>query len=178
MLPDGPAYRRRRTRDLVIDGLERAQHSVWFASPYFAPGRRVLGALEAAGERGVGVNLLLAGPRIDHPVLRRAARSLLPGLLARGLRVYEYRGAMMHAKVALFDRRWAIVGTSNLDRQSFEHSYEVNLVLAGGNVADRVAQAFTKDRERSQGVDTAALEARGPWDRFVDRMAAVLLRVI
>ena len=124
------------------------------------------------------VDLLLAGPRIDHPILRRAARSLLPRLLARGLGVYEYRGAMMHAKVALFDRRWAIVGTSNLDRQSFEHSYEVNLVLAGGDVSERLEAMFQDDRSRSQPVDAAALEARGPWERLVDRLASVVLRLI
>jgi cardiolipin synthase len=88
VLPDGPAYRRRRTRELLIAGLEQATRHVWLASPYFAPGRRVLAALEEAGEHGVAVDLLLAGARHDHPVLRRAARSLLPRLLERGVRVH------------------------------------------------------------------------------------------
>ncbi len=178
VVPDGPAYRRRRARDLVIDGLERARRQVWFASPYFAPGRRVLAALEEAGERGVAVDLLLAGAGHDHPVLRRAVRSLLPRLLDRGVRVHEYEAGMMHAKVALFDRRWAIVGTSNLDRQSFEHSYEVNLVLEGGGVTERLGEMFHADGEKSRRIDVAALEARGPFERLLDRLASLVLRLI
>lgn len=178
VVADGPVYRRRRTRDLVIDALDRAERQVWFSSPYFAPGRRVLAALEEAGERGVAVDLLLAGRRHDHPLLRRAARSLLPRLLERGVRVHEYDRVMMHAKVALFDRRWVIVGTSNLDRQSFEHSYEVNLVLEGGDVADRVGAMFRDDSAQSLPVDVAALAARGPLERLLDRLASVLLRLV
>jgi cardiolipin synthase len=138
----------------------------------------VLAALEEAGERGVAVDLLLAGRRHDHPLLRRATRSLLPRLLERGVSVHEYDRVMMHAKVALFDRRWVIVGTSNLDRQSFEHSYEVNLVLEGGDVADRVGAMFRDDRAHSLPVDRASLAARGPLERLIDRLASVLLRLI
>ena len=115
---------------------------------------------------------------IEWSRLRRAARSLLPRLLERGVRVHECEAAMMHAKVALFDRRWAIVGTSNLDRQSFEHSYEVNLVLEGGDVAERVLDMFRRDAEKSRRVDVAALEARGPFERLVDRLASFVLRFV
>ena len=54
---------------------------------------------------------------------------ILSSVRARGVRVFEYDAAMMHAKLACFDGDWCAVGTSNLDRQSFEHSYEMNLVI-------------------------------------------------
>ena len=122
VVADGPVYRRRRTRELVTRGLLRAQRRVRLASPYFAPGRRVLDALTEASERGVEVDLILAGARHDHPILRRIARSFVPRLTRCGVRVLEYQGAMMHAKVAQFDEEWAVVGSSNLDRQSLEHT--------------------------------------------------------
>ncbi|MGH0036959.1 MAG: phospholipase D-like domain-containing protein [Myxococcota bacterium] len=177
VVPDGPAYRRRRMRELVIAGLRAATEEVRLASPYFAPGRRVLRSLSEAADRGVGVDLVWAG-RTDHPVLRRAARAFLPRLLPSGVRVFEYHAAIMHAKVALFDQRWAIVGSSNLDRQSFEHSYEVNVVLEGGDVAERIAEAFERDLALSQRVDAAALARRGLLERLLDRLSAVVLRFI
>ena len=104
--------------------------------------------------------------------------SLLPRLLAAGVRAHEYHAAIMHAKVAVFDERWAIVGSSNLDRQSFEHSYEVNLVLEGGDVAERVAEVFRSDLTRSHRVDAAALASRGLVDRLLDALSALILRFV
>ena len=177
-LPDGPVYRRRRTRDLVVEGLQSATDHVRLASPYFAPGRRLLAALSGAAARGVQVDLMVAGYPTDHPVLRRAAHALFPPLLDRGVRVHEYDGAMMHAKVGLFDRRFAIVGSSNLDRQSLAHSYEMNVVLLGERVLGRLDERFDRDLERTRRIDASSLAARGPWERVLDALAAQVLRLI
>jgi cardiolipin synthase len=125
----------------------------------------------------VDVDLVWAG-LTDHPILRRAARAFLPRLLPSGVQVFEYQAAIMHAKVALFDRRWAIVGSSNLDRQSFEHSYEVNVVMQGGDVAEQIAAAFDRDLDASERVDTEALARRSFFERLLDRLSALVLRVV
>ena len=174
VLPDGPAYRRRRARDVILTALESAEADVAFESPYFAPGRRVLEGMAAAGQRGVRVELVLAG-KTDHPLLRRAARSNLPRLLHCGVRVFEYHQAMMHAKVAVFDDQWAMVGTSNLDRQSFRHNYEVNLIVEGGELPVQLRERIERDRDLSREIDEASLAARGPIERAIDRIAALLL---
>jgi cardiolipin synthase len=177
VLADGPHYHRRRMRELVVSALDEAESRVLLVSPYFAPGRRVLAALEQAGERGVTVDLLLAG-RTDHPLLRRGARSFVPRLAARGVRVFEDDQRMMHAKVAVFDDDFAIVGTSNLDRQSLEHSYEVNVVMEGEGVPAEIRQRFTPDPSCATPVDLALLAQRGPFERWVDWLCALLLRLV
>jgi cardiolipin synthase len=177
VVPDGPTYRRRQMREIVEAGLRAATEEVRLASPYFAPGRRIIRALSEAAERGVDVDLVWAG-LTDHPILRRAARAFLPRLLPSGVQVFEYQAAIMHAKVALFDRRWAIVGSSNLDRQSFEHSYEVNVVMEGGDVAEQIAAAFDRDLDASERVDTEALARRSFFERLLDRLSALVLRVV
>jgi len=178
VLADGPSHKRRRTRDLLLAALGEAEREVLLVSPYFAPGRRVLEALAAASARGVRVELLLAGPRIDHPSLRRAARAVLPRLLECGVVVREYEGGMMHAKVACFDSFYAVVGTSNLDRQSFEHSHEVNLIAEDVDFAKRVRDGVLRDAARATPIDMAALSRRGFVERIRDRIAALLLRWI
>ena len=174
VLPDGPVYRRRRMRDLIVSAVDAAREEVVLESPYFAPGSRVLDALSRASERGVQVDLLLAG-RTDHPVLRRAVRSIVPRLLAAGVGVYEYDLAMMHAKIAVFDGHWAIIGTSNLDRQSFEHNFEVNVIVEGGEIPWLLSQSFQQDVDRARRVDLDTLAARGPFERLVDRIASLVL---
>jgi cardiolipin synthase len=164
-------------RDLLISALDEARERVLLVSPYFAPGRRVLDALERAGERGVAIELLLAG-RTDHPILRRGARSFMPRLERRGVRVCEVTRHMMHAKVAVFDDDFAIVGTSNLDRQSFDHSYEVNLILEGARAAESIRSRFRFDLDQAALVDADSLAARGPLERLVDWLCARVLRLI
>ncbi len=177
VLPDGPGYRRGALRRLLIDQLDAARESARLTTPYFAPGRALLEALARAAGRGVEVELVLAG-RTDHPVLRRAAHAILPRLLVRGVRVYEHERALLHAKTAVFDRRFSVVGTSNLDRQSFDHSYEVNLVVDTESLAGQLDALFVRDREGSRAVDLERLALRGLGERILDRLAAVLLRVI
>ena len=178
VLADGPSYQRRRTRDLLLTSLQHAEREVRLVSPYFAPGRRVLEALADAGERGVSVSLLLAGDRTDHPSLQRAARASLPALLKRGVAVREYDAEMMHAKLACFDDDFAVVGTSNLDRQSLYHSYEVNLILEDAELAKRIRERFDADAARARTIDLPMLARRGFWERLRDRLAALLLRWI
>ena len=177
VVADGPAYRRRVVRDLIVLALHTAGSEVQLTSPYFAPGRKVLGALAAASARGTLVGLLLAG-RSDHPILRRAARALLPRLIAAGVQVYEYQRSMLHAKTSVLDGRWAIVGTSNLDRQSFEHSYEVNLVIEGGKIPTELSTIFTHDLAGATLIDADALAARTRLERLIDWLASLVLLVI
>jgi cardiolipin synthase len=174
ILADGPVYRRRRMRDLIVSALEGAERSVALASPYFAPGRRVLEALASASARGVKVELLLAG-ETDHPVLKRAARSILPRLLRAGVHVFEYEKSMMHGKLAVFDDEWAVVGSSNLDRQSLQHAYEVNLIVESSSLPRELRASFAKDLQRSRRLEERSLLDRGLVDRLLDRLAALLL---
>jgi len=174
VIPDGPAYRRRRTRDLLIHALDHAVHHVRLETPYFAPGKRVLEALSRASQRGISIDLVLAG-RTDHPLLRRAAHAMLPRLLKAGIRVFEYESEMMHAKLSLFDEYWAIIGSSNLDRQSFEHSFEVNVLFEGGPIIEQVQQRFELDLGRSVPMDLDTLARRSITDRLLDRLASLLL---
>jgi len=176
ILADGPMYRRRRLRRFFVDELQRAESHVLLVSPYFAPGSRVLDALEAASERGVLVELLLAG-HSDHPLLRRAVREFIPRLLKHGVKVYEDPRRMMHAKLAVFDDSLAVLGTSNLDRQSLDHSCEVNAVFEDPQTSKWILEHFGTNVHEVVPIDLATLERRRPWTRWADRAAAYWARL-
>ncbi len=175
ILADGPTYRRRRLRSFFLDELRRAKTHVLLVSPYFAPGPTVLDALAEASDRGVCVELLLAG-HSDHPILRRAVRAFIPGLIRRGVRVFEDPHRMMHAKLAVFDDSLAVVGTSNLDRQSLHHSCEVNAVIEGHETAKWILDHFGTDVLDVRAIDRAYLDRRSLLMRWIDRAAAVWAR--
>ena len=76
----------------------------------------------------VSVTLLLQGVA-DHPIQQYATRALYPYLLAQGIRLFEYHRSHLHAKVAVIDRRWATVGSSNIDVFSLLLAREANVVV-------------------------------------------------
>jgi cardiolipin synthase len=175
VLPDGPVYQRRATRELLIASLDACTERACLTSPYFAPGRGVLDAMSRAADRGVRVELVVAGTRTDHPLLRRGARGSLERLLRRGVRVFEYDAGVLHAKSAVFDGRLAVIGSSNLDRQSLQHNYEVNIVADEGDLPVALEQLFEVDVARSTPLTLETLGRRDPVTRVVDWLANLLL---
>jgi len=175
VLADGPIYRRRRMRETVMSGLDDARSNVLLVSPYFVPGRGLLDTLERAARRGVHIDILIAG-RSDHPIFRRAARAFVPRLIDCGVRVFEDTERMMHAKVAAFDDHLSIIGTSNLDRQSLYHSYEVSLLVEGSDAAAWIRDHFGP--AGAEPVDADALARRGGFTRAIDFVLWSLIRLI
>jgi cardiolipin synthase len=121
--------RQRRTIERAyIDALRRARERVDIVCPYFYPGREFMRALRSAARRGVAVRLLLQG-KVDYRFAAMAARALYAELLSRGVRIFEYEPAFLHAKVALVDREWATVGSSNIDPLSLLVNLEANVIV-------------------------------------------------
>jgi cardiolipin synthase len=109
-----------------LEALEAARRQVYIVNAYFFPSRRFRLALLRAAGRGVLVRLVLQG-KVDEPVIRYATRALYRRLLRQGIEIYEHHGAVVHAKVAVFDGHLLTVGSSNLDPISLGLSLEANL---------------------------------------------------
>lgn len=119
---------RRDIEDAYLAAIGAARSEVVIACAYFFPGRRFRQALTVAAARGVQVKLVLQGLS-DHPLLAYATRALYPYFLSRGIRLFEYHRSYLHAKVAVIDRRWATVGSSNIDPFSLLLAREANLII-------------------------------------------------
>lgn len=111
-----------------------AREEILLACAYFLPGRQFRHALIAAARRGVRVTLLLQG-RTDHPLSLYASRALYGSLLDAAVEIHEYEAGMLHAKVAVIDRRWVTVGSSNLDPFSLLLAREANVVAEDARFA-------------------------------------------
>jgi cardiolipin synthase A/B len=150
-----------------------ARRTVWVTNAYFAPRRIALDVFGRAVDRGVDVRLLLPGPT-DVPLVRHAGHGYFRGLLARGVRIWEYQAAVLHAKTLVADGAVTVVGSSNLDFRSFQFNAECNLVVLDRTVGGAFVGAFAADLERATEIDLAAWRAR-PWNhRLGDRAARLL----
>ena len=78
----------------------------------------------------------------DMPIVRTAATTLYPLLVHAGVRIFEYQPRPFHGKVALVDRTWSTVGSSNLDPLSLALNLEANVVVDDADFnASRVESA-------------------------------------
>ncbi|MGH7555318.1 MAG: phospholipase D-like domain-containing protein, partial [Longimicrobiales bacterium] len=70
-------------------------------------------------------------------------------LLEAGVRVFEWKGSMMHAKTAVADGLWARVGSSNLNLQSWLGNYELDVVVEDEHIAADMEQMYLDDLENT-----------------------------
>lgn len=128
---------RRSIENAYLAAITHAQHDILIASAYFLPGRRFRQALKKAIQRGVRVRLLVQG-RTDHPFFLAASRGLYAELLGLGLTIYEYDLSELHAKVAVIDKQWVTIGSSNIDPFSLLLAREANIVSDDRTLAEQL----------------------------------------
>jgi cardiolipin synthase len=141
--------------------INSARDTIRITTPYFLPDRSARQALiEAITTRGVKVQILTAGPRIDHPIMRKISHHSVRHLLEAGAEIFEYEPSMIHAKVMTVDGLWNVVGSTNFDHRSFALNDEVNLAVLDPQLAATIEADFFEDVEQSLNLSLALLEER------------------
>lgn len=119
---------RRAIEKSYITAIDAAKEEIIIANAYFLPGVRLRQALMRAAQRGVNVVLLLQDQR-DQALLQYASWVYYRTLLDAGVDIFQYKSGFMHAKVAVIDKEWATVGSSNIDPFSLLLAREANLLV-------------------------------------------------
>jgi cardiolipin synthase A/B len=139
--------------------INSARHTIRITTPYFLPDRSARQALiEAIEKRGVKVQILTAGPLIDHPIVRRLSHHSIRRLLQAGAEIYEYEPSMIHAKIMTVDGVWNVVGSTNFDHRSFALNDEVNLAVLDSQLAATIEDDFFEDLAESRQLDLSTVE--------------------
>jgi cardiolipin synthase A/B len=171
--PSDRATASRVAFQLLIEG---ADHAVRISTPYFLPDRALRRALLEMVKRGVSVTVIVPGAATDQKWVRLASRRMWGHLLRGGVRIFEFRDAMTHAKVLIVDGLWAVLGTTNIDNRSFEHNDEVNVAMRDPAVAERLLQDYERDLAASDEVTLARWERRPLWEKIVGPFVWILER--
>ena len=166
------AKRRHGIYETYLAAIEAADQRVWISQSYFAPNKAFVKALKRAAARGVDVRLLLPG-KSDVALLLHASRRYYAELLDAGIGLYEFDGAMMHAKTAVIDGVWSTVGSSNLDFRSFVHNDEANAVVIGSEFGAQMEVMFADDLASARAIDPEQWAQRGFGAKFKQWGAAL-----
>jgi cardiolipin synthase len=132
--------------DLLIAAL--ARKSIWLTDAYYLGAPSYVQSLRAAAFDGVDVRLLV--PRTsDIPVVRALSRVGYRPLLEAGVHIFEWNGAMLHAKTAVADSRWSRVGSTNLNLASWMTNYELDVVVEDEVFAQEMKAMYFDDLAHS-----------------------------
>jgi putative cardiolipin synthase len=144
--------------------LDNAEREIVICNAYFIPSADFIEAVRDAARRGVRVIILTNSPETnDLPELTMVGRSYYKAILAinqdaetkqsgGSVQIWEWYGwrydhdrqteGTIHAKYAVFDRRYTLVGSYNLDPRSEKLNSETAVVFENDILSTELAQTF------------------------------------
>jgi cardiolipin synthase len=152
-----------------------ARRRLWICNSYFIPDQRLRDAVVERARAGVDVRILVPGNHTDAVPVQAAGRSYYEELLAAGVRIFEYEPAMMHAKTAVIDGTWSIVGSANLDERSMELNEENVLGIGDRDFARSIEAGVAEDLTRSREIHLEQWRKRSIFKRGLERCAKALI---
>lgn len=118
--------RRQEITRAYLNMLREARSHVVIMTSYFMPGYHFRKSLKAAAKRGVKVQMILTEDS-DVPAAKYAERYMYDWLFRNNIEIWEYQKNVLHGKIAVADRKWATVGSYNVNNLSAYASIELNL---------------------------------------------------
>ena len=164
-------------RAMYLEAINRASHHIWMTHAYFIPDADFVEAIEQAARRGVDVRLLLPATS-NHVVADWLSRGYYGEMLAAGVRIFRFQGAMVHAKTSTIDGRWSTVGTANIDRLSMTGNYEINVEFIDSTFAEAMERIYETDLTNCEELTSETWEARGVHRRFTEMVLAPLRHLL
>jgi cardiolipin synthase len=176
VIKSSPADRATACRVVFQMLVESATRHIRINTPYFLPDRALRQAFIASAQRGVRIDIIVPGSHTDQRWVRLVSRRKYNELLRAGVRIYEYRAGMTHAKVLNVDDLWSVLGTTNFDNRSFEHNDEVNVAIRDEEISARLTRDFERDLGSCQKVTLDTWKRRPLLEKVVEPFAWFLER--
>mgnify|MGYP001604884462 CR=1 FL=1 len=145
-----------------------ARSRVTIVTPYFIPHRWLIRSLATAMARGVAVEVILpqySADRLTNMANHAFARELHPRI------TFFFTPTMIHAKVLMVDDREGLIGSNNIDAQSFDFNLEASVVLRERGVVGDLRRIVADWKASALTLDAAI----GP-ARWYDRIAGWFIR--
>ena len=135
----GPTVRYSAMPEIFESLIYTARRELVISTPYYVPDEPLQAALCACARRGVKTTIIFP-MRNDSWVVGAASRSYYDNLLSAGVRIFEFKGGLLHTKSLTLDGEISLIGSANMDRRSFELNYENNILLYDRSLTEDILQ--------------------------------------
>ncbi len=172
-------YRRNEISKTYLSLLYNAEEEAFIMSSYFLPGKMIRRQLAKAAARGVKIKIITAG-NSDVAISKYAERWLYDWLLRKGADIYEYKKNVLHAKIAVFDRRVVTVGSYNINNISAHASIELNLNVYHPGIAQEAATIINEiiQNDCEHVTSESHLKSKNMFSQFVRWFSYQCIRLI
>lgn len=138
--PTTPFVASRRTEQALLQVINSADSTLFITSFVAYDISTIVRALNAAGDRGVDVSILLElsqehGGTINFDAIGKM-KVLVPAsrLYAWNEKADAFTDGRVHAKVAVSDGRVCFITSANLTRYAMDRNMEAGVLISGGNI--------------------------------------------
>lgn len=137
-------------KDVWVDMIRGARRTLDFGEFYVTNRPHsalepVLGALEAAGARGVKIRFLLSAKMLGQDPASVARLKAIPGAEVRSFDLTGVSHGILHAKYFLADGREAYFGSQNFDWRALEEIHELGVRTTDARLVDPLREIFEMD---------------------------------
>jgi len=172
-VPSGPGDRHDAARQLFITMINEANDRVVMTSPYMIPDESSLLALLLAARRGVRVDVVVPA-KSNHPLVQLASSGYYDEMAESGITIHLHQRGLIHAKTLSIDSHFAVLGSANFDRRSFELNYELSMFLIGNEITEKLRTHQIRYIEESVPLDLEQWRGRSRVRRFGENCAKIL----
>lgn len=128
LVPSGPDMEGDVLHDTILTAIFKAKKRIWIVTPYFIPDEMLTKALCIAAERNVEVHLII--PLVsNHRLADLIRKNYLIQIQEAGIKIYNFKPGMLHAKLIIIDNMYSIIGSANMDIRSLFLNYEIALFI-------------------------------------------------
>ena len=137
---------------MYLLAIASAQKTLRIENAYFLPDELTRKELISAVNRGVKVEVVVPGSKIDQKLVRLASKRHWPELIKAGIKIYEYQPTMVHVKLLIVDDIFVSVGSGNFDNRSIRLNAEANLDVLDRDFAAQQTHLFETDKRQSRAM--------------------------
>jgi cardiolipin synthase A/B len=177
LLENSRRRQRAAMRRAYLHVINAARRLVLIENAYFLPDRGLRRALAKAVARGVDVRVMVPG-QSDIKLIQWATLYVLRRLARRGVKIFLWRGAMMHAKTATVDTLWSTIGSYNFDAQSRFNNLEATVEILDPIVGQTLAINFERDIDNADPFDEQSWRELPWWRKALAWIGYRLRRVL
>ena len=161
-------------RLMYLYSIVHAKKNIMIANAYFVPDSHVRKLLIEASLRGVKIEVIVPGDKIDTEITRKASMGTWGEMLLAGIDIYQYQPTMFHCKYMIVDGLWVSVGSTNMDNRSFRLNDEANLNIIDPKWAQKMVDVFNKDKLSSEKITFEQWEKRPLLSKILETFSFIM----
>lgn len=151
----------------LIRAIREARHYVYLTTPYLLPDSRLLRGLKDACRRGLEVRLLIPEDT-NSKLVNIGSGTFFRDMMQTGIRIFRYKGVLIHAKTGIVDGDWSTIGSLNLDNLSLRYNFEGNIVSTNKEFTFELERQFLDDLQNATELTLKEWRERGPLRKILE----------